>query len=123
MKTEKIVCRPETFGGKTHPDSSYYKLREEIRSKTINQIKRIEKGEVDVMIRIYLLRSRAEKSDLDNYLKAIIDGICDFKNKWTKGELRGVIKNESQIGSIFIKRIKVDLIKEEGVKIEINPVR
>jgi len=105
MKIEKIRCHPQTFG---EVNKKYCDLKQSIKDKLEGHFD----GEINLSIKLYLLRSRAEKSDLDNYLKAIIDAINEGH----------VINKESQIGSIFIKRIKVDSPEEEGVEIEITSV-
>lgn len=114
MDTGKIRCDPRTFGGSTKPEDSYSKFREKIRNNV--KTERIENKEVSLKINLYINSKKAKRSDLDNYLKAIIDGLTDFKDKWT-GEKKGVIAKENQIKAISIKRIIDD---EEGVDIEIK---
>lgn len=107
MKIEKIKCHPQTFG---KVDKKYLDEKESI----INRLKDESKFDGDISLNIILniLRKRAENSDLDNYLKAIIDAINESD----------IIESESQIDSINIKRVKVDLVDEEGVEIEIISV-
>ena len=114
MKTGKIKCTPVTFGGDTHPGSNYSKFREKIRANI--KSKKIE-GEVDVRIKLFITQKKANRSDLDNYLKAIIDGISNFKDKWAVNMKKGVIHGESQIKSILIERKISD---EEGVIVEVR---
>ena len=118
---KKILFSPVTFGGSTKPKSKYYEFREEIRKKFKNK-KRIEEKKVSLKIRLYILKKRVRPdwNDLDNFLKPIIDGLCDFKDKWSKKTKKGVIKNETQVYFISIERIEVGLSKEEGVEIEIK---
>jgi Holliday junction resolvase RusA-like endonuclease len=52
-------------------------------------------------------KSSAEKNDLDNFLKPIIDALNEIK-----------IFDESMISSITIDRIKVDTSSEQGIDIE-----
>lgn len=108
MKTGKIRCHPVTFG---YVDEKYLSLKKEI----INNLKKEEHfdDEISLNILMYLLRDRAERSDLDNYLKAIIDAIDESD----------IINKENQIASIYIERIKVDSSEEEGLEIEINSVK
>lgn len=118
MKTKKIICNPLTFGGKAVPKSAYFEYREALRKRVTRELIRIEKGDVDLRIKLYLNKDKIEKSDLDNYLKAIIDGISDFHNEYiTKEQGKGII-TENQIKSIYIER---ELDKNEGLEIEIIP--
>ena len=105
MVTVKIKCHPVTFGD---VNEKYLKEKRII----VNNLKENEHfdKEISLRIKIYLLKERAEKSDLDNYLKAIIDAINES----------GIINNESQISLINIQRIKVNSLEDEGMRNEIH---
>jgi Holliday junction resolvase RusA-like endonuclease len=120
MKIGKIECHPVTFGASDKKGKKdYINFREKIRKECKKLSKRIEDKQVDIKIKLFIKRNRirSNKNDLDNFLKPIIDGICDFKNKnIDKKEGISILKNESQIRSILIERIPNDI---EGVYIEI----
>jgi Holliday junction resolvase RusA-like endonuclease len=120
MITTKLYCPPKTFGGSTKPESSYYKFREKIREHANKELSRVKNEEVSVFIKLYITKKKAQGSDLDNYLKPIIDGLSDFYDKWTKQNKKSVIEKEYQINSICIRRLIVKENKDEGIIIGID---
>lgn len=109
-----IKCHPVTFGsGHRDPNSPYNKFKGAIKSSiNPNNIQQISKEvSIKINITIYIGQKRAKRSDLDNYLKPIIDALEEaLKSK-------GFVENK--ISEICIKRIKVDKEDEEGIEFSI----
>ena len=107
----KIKCKPVTFGiGHRDPKSPYNRFKSSIRGGFSN-IKTHE-GKIEVLVKIYLLKSRSARSDLDNYAKPIIDALHEAK----------VFNNESQIHRLLMEKIEVNTQEDEGVSINVNPL-
>ena len=103
---DKIKCNPVTFGGSTKEGSPYWTFKQKIKDSFNKKIDFDDEVELEIVV--YLLKERIKpgKNDLDNFLKPIIDAI------------EGILFNsESQISSIYIKRIGVDLKDEEGIRV------
>ena len=101
-----IKCNPVTFGGPTKEGSPYWIFKKKIKEAFCKKIDSDEEIELEIVV--YLLKERIKpgKNDLDNFLKPIIDAI------------EGILFNsESQISSIYIKRVGVDSKDKEGVSI------
>jgi len=106
----KIRTTPVTFGGPTSEGSPYWRFKTAIKTQYSGE-RFLGKGEVALAFTIYLQRSRVgpDRNDLDNFLKPVIDALCE----------EGYF-GEEQIGEISISRSIVDSAADEGLAIEIS---
>lgn len=107
----KIKCKPVTFGnGHNDPNSSYNKFKSSIK-KYYSNVKTNEK-KVEVLIKLYLVKSRSDRSDIDNYAKPIVDALHEAK----------VFNRESQIYKLVMEKIDVYTPEDEGITIDVLEV-
>src|SRR3989338_3759506 len=101
MITNKIKCTPVTFGGSTKEGKPYSNFKETIKSELKGHL--TYDFNLKIKLFIHQTRVKPKQNDLDNFLKPIIDSL-DESN---------LIDSETQIDSIYIKRIKVDDVIDE----------
>lgn len=111
MEKRFISCRPVTFGsGHKDPSSPYSqfktKIKESLKGVDFSGFKK-----VSVSFSVYIAKERVKRgNDLDNFAKPVIDALDEV----------GIIKNEGQVFSIYMKKVIVSDKSREGIVIQIK---
>lgn len=102
-KSNKIQCNPVTFGNGHRVSNSPYNIFKKAIKNSLNQqgtFKINNYHNIGIEIVIYITEKKSNKSDLDNYLKPIIDALSEQ-----------IGFEEPQISKICITK---QIVKQEG---------